>query len=86
MTKPDPPSPGTAEYLWWSQGARDEAAARDEGLSAEARHLRDALEGFARGYGPSATLSGLLTGLLTGLMSIYCPDRLRRRFRRFQMY
>lgn len=36
------------EYLWWSQGALDEARARDEGMNTAAREVRDVLEGFAR--------------------------------------
>ena len=78
MTRPPLPPDGSAEYLWWSQGARDSQAAADTGLSPAAIGLRDALEAFARGYGPSATAEKLLTGL----MSIYCPEKLRRRFRR----
>lgn len=42
------PASGTTEYLWWSQGAADEAKARDEGMSPSARELRHLLEGLAR--------------------------------------
>jgi hypothetical protein len=77
VAKPAVPRDGSQEYLWWSQGARDNQEARNEGMGPRARELRDALEAFAQGYGQTA--SG--EDLLTGLMKIYCPGRLRRRFR-----
>jgi hypothetical protein len=75
--KPPLPAEGSQEYLWWAQGARDEADARNENLGPQARVLRDGLEAFASGYGKTVTIEQLLTGL----MLIYCPAKLKRRFR-----
>jgi hypothetical protein len=68
------PDPASAKYLWWSQGAADEAKARDEGMSPAARELRDVLEAFAR-LRPTDNAGELAETLA----KIYCPDRLRRR-------
>jgi hypothetical protein len=66
---------GTQEYLWWSQGATDEADARNEGLSHEIQDVRTVLEDLARlhKYNPA--------DLISAVARIYCPDRLRRRYR-----
>jgi hypothetical protein len=75
--KPPLPAEDSPAYLWWAQGARDNQDAHDEKLNPAARELRDAVESFAQGYGQSATIELLLTGL----MKIYCPAKLKRRFR-----
>jgi hypothetical protein len=71
-----PPRSGTPEYVWWSKGADAEAAARDGNLSPAARELRDSLEALAE-----LDRAATIPGLLTGLAAIYCPDRLRRKWR-----
>ena len=61
------PEPGTKEA---------EAAARDENLSEAAREVRATLEAMATQV-PEADVSDLVTELAR----VYCPDRLRRRWR-----
>lgn len=77
MTRPEVPKDGQ-EYLWWSQGATDEANARNEGLTNEMQDVRTVLEDLARlnGNSPAA--------VITAVARIYCPDRLRRRYRRLK--
>jgi hypothetical protein len=73
---PLPPEESHA-YLWWSRGREDEAKVRNEGLSKDARDLRDALEGYARGYGTRVSTRQLIIGLA----GVYTPDVLRRKYR-----
>jgi hypothetical protein len=61
------------------QGMRDEAAARDEGQNSAVIQLRDSLESYARGRGVNYATA---ENVLLGLMKMYCPSKLRRRFRR----
>ena len=76
MKPPVPDSGVSLEYLLWSQGAADEAAIRNEGLSTEARGLRDALEAFARGH------QDLRAGELAAILArIYCRHELPLRQR-----
>jgi hypothetical protein len=78
MTKPGVPE-GDA-YLWWSQGARDEAQIRDEGMGSgrgSPRELRDVLEALARCH---PDWDGF--AVLTAVCRIYMPERLRRRWRK----
>jgi hypothetical protein len=72
------PDPATQEYLWWSQGARDEHDARAEGLNTKTTELVDVIENLAKGWGTTIEPRALL------LMAarIYAPDVLRRRHRR----
>jgi hypothetical protein len=60
----------------WEEGAKAEAAARDEGLCPVSREVRDTLEALAR-------LQGETTGpeLVGALARIYCPARLKRKYR-----
>jgi hypothetical protein len=75
----DLPSVGTQEYLWWSQGAADEAKARDERMSSFGREVRDVLEALADMNRP---MDGHTPEwLVTELARIYCPERLRRKYR-----
>lgn len=76
MTKPPLPDHSSQEYLWWSQGAADEAAARDEGVNGDARQVRDLVESLARRH-PEWTMEKLAVSVA----KIVCPDKLRRRFR-----
>lgn len=76
MAKPALPRDGSQEYLWWSQGATDEARIRNEGMSAGARELRDLLESLARAHNITDAAE-----LAAAMARICCPDRLRRRFR-----
>jgi len=72
--KPEVPAASTQEYLWWSQGARDESECRDEGLSYEVRDMRHALESLAK------LNAGNTAKLAADLAYIYCPKLpLRRR-------
>ena len=48
MAEINAPELGTEAYRWWSQGAKDEHAVADEGLSGDAIELRDLLTGLAR--------------------------------------
>jgi hypothetical protein len=70
------PATDTQEYLWWQAGTLDEAKARDEGMSSDARQLRDLLESLARSH-PDRTIEDLALDLAR----IACPDKLRRRYR-----
>lgn len=71
-----PRVPEGDRYLWWSQGALDETNARNEGLSSEVQDLRHVLESLAR----SREVQDV-TELLTSVARIYCPGRLRRKYR-----
>lgn len=70
------PAADTQEYLWWSAGAADEAKALNEGLTSEAREAREVLVGLAR-LKPGTTAADLVHMLA----KIYCPGKLRRRYR-----
>lgn len=72
------PDSSTQEYLWWSQGAADEAKARDAGLSPGAREAREVLEGIARRR-PSADGAELVKVMAR----IYAPEILKRRHRAY---
>ena len=77
---PNPPPYNTQEYLWWSQGANDEAKIRDGKLSAGAREVRETLEALAelpRNQDPPLTREDLVYSLAR----IFCPDKLRRKYR-----
>ena len=76
MTKPHLPDRSSQEYLWWSQGAADEASARDEGVNGDARQVRDLVESLARRH-PEWDMERLAVTVAR----IVCPDKLRRRFR-----
>lgn len=71
------PEHGSQEYLWWSQGTRDEAAARNDGLDFRARELRDFIETYARPQRPGKSQKDLATMI----MRVFCPDRLKRKYR-----
>lgn len=73
MTKPALPDAGSQEYLWWSQGAGDEARFRDQGLSPSVLELRAFLERYSRMH-PGKSQKDLITTM----MRVYCPERLRR--------
>ncbi len=60
------------------QGAAEEAALRDEGISPDVLELRDCLEALARG---NQAWSVDPVEVVTDLMRIYAPDRLRRGYR-----
>jgi len=80
MTKPDLPAEGTAEYLWWSQGARDNQDARDEGLTSVAKDMIAGIADLARlrnrlGDRQDPAYFALI------LAKMYCPEKLRRRYR-----
>ena len=51
------PDPGSAAYQWWKAGAEAEAAARDEGLNASVRELRQLREENRKLKGLVADLS-----------------------------
>jgi hypothetical protein len=75
--KPPLPDQSSDAYLWYMQGAGDEAQARMEGLSSGAEEMVATLEALAR-------LGGIEAGpqsLVTALARIYCPHVLRRRYR-----
>jgi hypothetical protein len=78
MTAPPLPEPGSQEYLWWSQGAADEAKARDGGLSNGILDLRRQLEALGR---QTFRVDNSPAYVLKILMQINCPSMLRRRFR-----
>jgi hypothetical protein len=77
VTRPNLPGHDSQEYLWWSQGARDEAEARDEGLDYAARQVRDFVAGYARLHPEGKTEKDLATTV----MRVFCPDRLKRKYR-----
>lgn len=70
------PSSGTQEYLWWSQGATDEAKAHNEGLSHKIQDARHVLEDLARLQKIQDPAE-----VVEMMARIYCPERLRRRYR-----
>jgi hypothetical protein len=78
VTAPPLPSRSDHAYLWWSQGAADEAKARDEGLSPQAIELRDLIEALAKSWGASASM----TSLVCAAARICAPHVLRRRHRK----
>ncbi len=63
-------------YRWWQQGATDEAEIRREGLSKEGLEVTEVIDGLAK-LAPGQ--SG--ADLITGVARIFCPDRLKRRYR-----
>jgi hypothetical protein len=72
------PPPTSQEYLWWQAGTLAECRARDEGLSISTIEVRDTLEALAKlrnASGPDQE------GLTLALARIFCPDKLRRKFR-----
>ena len=75
MSAPPLPPKSSNEYLWWSQGAADECKARDEGMSAQARELRDLAEALARQRPADSTRD-----LVIAVARIMCPDVLKRRY------
>jgi hypothetical protein len=78
VSKPPLPSEGSQAYLWWSQGAVDEAAARDEGLSSELLDLRGELETLGR---QKFSVDDATRRVLKILVQVHYPEILRRRFR-----
>jgi len=76
MSAPPLPDHDSIAYLWWSTGALDEQRARDEGLSEDARQLRDLLAALARQH-PEWTMGDLAACLAR----IACPEKLKRRHR-----
>lgn len=80
MTSEPRPQDGDS-YLWWRQGLRDESAARDEGMPAEARELRDVVEALGRLHkGQTGTANA--GSMIIAMARIYAPQILRRRYRR----
>jgi|HubBroStandDraft_3_1064219.scaffolds.fasta_scaffold1842953_1 hypothetical protein len=78
MPPPRLPNPSSQEYLWWSQGARDEHDAQEEGLSPQVIQLIDYIRAVAQGYGKTATAFEVLRAAVR----VYAPDLLRRKHRR----
>lgn len=79
MSKPPGPPPSSEAYLWWSQGARDEQEARDEGLGHAALEVRDTAEALAKLMGRDHVV--LQYDLTLALARIFCPQALKRGFR-----
>jgi hypothetical protein len=73
---PEVPKISSQEYLWWYAGARAECEARDEGLPFKIRDFRDMIADLYRLHPGSTEEELALT-----LVRIYCPDKLRRKYR-----
>lgn len=67
------------DYLMWEAGARAEHEAANEGLRNDVQDARDVLVALARQHEADS-----VEELLTSVARIYCPDRLRRRFRKIR--
>jgi ABC-type branched-subunit amino acid transport system ATPase component len=80
MSKPPLPAEGTSAYLWWSQGAKDEATARDGGLSPDAKELIRVMGLWARQEDREGALPAQ-EQLALKVARVFCPDMLRRKFR-----
>lgn len=72
----DVPASNTQEYLWWAQGASDNQRARNEGLPYKIRDLRDMVADIYK-----LQDGGDEENIVLFLARIYCPDKLRRKFR-----
>jgi hypothetical protein len=72
-----PPQEDALAYRWWSQGAADEAKARDTALGAGALELRCLLESLDSLHGGTNTAEQL-AGVIA---RIYCPGMLKRKYR-----
>jgi hypothetical protein len=59
-------------------GATEEVAARDENMNRAATEVRDTLEALAKSWGKEGPSREYLVLVLA---RIYCPDRLRRKYR-----
>jgi hypothetical protein len=72
-----PENRNSTEYAWWERGAADEAQARRDVLSQEGLEAVELLDSLAK-------LNPSLTGaeLALVLIRLYCPGKLKRRFRR----
>jgi hypothetical protein len=77
VSRPSLPDSASQEYLWWSQGARDEAEARDEGLDHAAKQVRDFLVSYAWLRREPLTEKDLALVV----MKVFAPQFLKRRYR-----
>lgn len=84
MAQPSLPPRASSEYLWWSQGAKDEHDAVYEGIAPPVVELLDVIANLARVRrqdSPSLAGAELQREMVLEAARIVCPDVLKRRHR-----